>query len=416
MYFGGEHMKNKNEYIDDEVFIKEDTKLDQIKKTYLIMNDFWDTIDKSLKKNINSLIRFVAKYRSLNTKALITPYPTVGLPWTPACERIIYESAGVNKDKFVEDVLTIRGWEGYIDKYLKDKAPYILLLLIARWCMIEKRERELNIVCHYIGYSYYWQVFSLHFRLYRIDENIMRYTIEEMSYKSKLKSLGSIDEWLYDGVMNALESYKERLMRASDYELHYINEKIKAKFATAMKTIHSAQKKNTDEKNYIFLSSAFGNDDNIAENTYGSTEVVASADSFANKFFQEPINEEALKASLIPGGITEKDLRTVILKIADNKENMNDVRRLYQSFFLLFLEDQKYQVRDIGTLKFYFEMKKLYKPGNSNDPNKLAIKEILDKWLKMGSATFRNTNRTPTITTFRKSIYEYFIIKIMKDK
>lgn len=67
-------------------------------------------------------------------------------------------------------------------------------------------------------------------------------------------------------------------------------------------------------------------------------------------------------------------------------------------------------------MRFYYEMNRVYKPGNTNDPNKIFIKDILDKWLRIGNATFRNTTRTATITTFRKSIYDYFIIKIMKDK
>ena len=66
--------------------------------------------------------------------------------------------------------------------------------------------------------------------------------------------------------------------------------------------------------------------------------------------------------------------------------------------------------------RFYSEMQKAYKPGNTNDPNRNYIKEILDKWLSMGSPTFRSTNRTATITTFRKSVYEYFVLKIMEDK
>ena len=61
-------------------------------------------------------------------------------------------------------------------------------------------------------------------------------------------------------------------------------------------------------------------------------------------------------------------------------------------------------------------MDRLYKPGNTTDQNKLTIKERLDSWLEMGSKTFRTTNRTATINTFRKSIYNYFILKIMKDK
>ena len=60
------------------------------------------------------------------------------------------------------------------------------------------------------------------------------------------------------------------------------------------------------------------------DNTYGSADISTLADAYASKFFEDPINEEAIKGSLIKGGISEKDLRTVILKIADDKATNNN--------------------------------------------------------------------------------------------
>ena len=400
---------------DDDIFDSEEKKIDQIKKTYLLMDKYWKTLEKNLPTNIKQFIRFIAAYRNKNVEAFVTPYPVKKPIWTPVCERAVYTAAGIESDAFVEDVLTIRGWEGYIDKYLKDKAPYILALMIARWCMITEREKELNIICHYIGYSYYWQIMYNHFPKGNLNENVMRYTIEQLSYKSKLKALGSVDAWIYDIVYSALISYKERFIRASDFELHYIGEKIRAKFSNSIKTLHSAYQKNSTAGNKVVVSKSVM-DDTVIDNTYGSADIAVMAEAYASKFFEEPINEEALKGALVPNGINAKDLRTVILTIADDTKNMNDVRKLYQSLFFIFLSNNKYKSKDIGTMKFYFEMQKMYKTGNSNDPNKIFIKEILDKWLSVGNATFRNTSRTATILTFRRSIYDYFILKIMKDK
>jgi len=409
-----------NEY--EEVDLVDDSyQIDQVPKTYVLLDKYWDTIEDNLPRNRSVLKRFIATYRNKNIDKLETPYPIDFPPWTPPCNKIFYAVTGIDEEEFVESVMTIRGHEGYLDPYLKDKAPYILALMIARWLMIHDYTQELTIMQHYIGYSHYWAVFSVFFysnknkRKYKPKLEVMKYTINEMSYKSRLKALGSVDKWLQDGVMNGMNTYKERLLRASDFELHYINEKIRSKFKSAMKTLYRAQEKNEREKNYIFTSSSHMGDD-IIDNTYGVAEVISLASTFTTKFFADPITEKALKGALIPGGITEKDLRNVILMISDDKKNLDDVSKLYQSLFYIFLEDNKYKVRDIGGNRFYYEMEKLYKPGNTNDPNRNYIKTILDKWLSMGSATFRSTNRTATITTFRKSIYEYFVLKIMYDK
>ena len=408
--------KIEDEFEEVEVS-KDDLRIDQVPRTYVLLNKYWDAIETNLPRNYKKLIRFIADYRNRNISKLETPYPIDYPPWIPACRKIIYATAGIDENDFIEDVLTIRGWEGYVDTYLRDKAPYILLNLIVRWFYMHdyKNSKELKIVQHYVGYSHYWGVFENYFKKYKPKPEVMQYTINEMSYKSRLKTLGSVDLWLYDGVSNAYETYMERLLRGSDYELHYINEKIRGKFNSAMKTIYRAQEKNEREKKAIFTSKTILGED-IVENTYGIAEVLSLADHHTTLFFANPINERALKASLTPGGITEKDLRNVILLIADNPDNLEDVRKLYQSLFHLFLDPGTYKAKDIGTSKFYYEMERLYKPGNSNDPNKNYIKEILDKWLAVGSTTFRTTNRTATITTFRKSIYNYFVMKIMWDK
>ena len=409
-----QNSKNAKDEWDEEIESKDDKKIDQVPKTYVILKHHWDTINQNLPKNLGTLIRFIAKYRSLNIDKLETPYPIDSPPWVNECNRILYTVTGIDEKAFVDDVLTIRGWDGYVDTYLKDKAPGILLMLIARWLIMNKKAKELSIIEYYIGYSHYWQVFHRYFKKYKPKLEVMKYTIEEMSYKSRLKALGSVDKWLYDGVMNTLDTYNERLLRGSDFELHYINEKIKSKFSSAMKTIYRAQEKNEKENNYIFTSKGVV-DGEMVENTYGSADVLVLADAYATKFFEDPLDESLVDSALIPGGITKRDLTNVILMISDNKDNLGDVKKLYQSLFHLFLENGRYTPKDIGSTRFYYEMDKLYRPGNSNDPNKLFIKEVLDKWLAMGSKTFRNTNRTPTITTFRKSIYTYFILKIMHD-
>ena len=107
-----------------------------------------------------------------------------------------------------------------------------------------------------------------------------------------------------------------------------------------MKNIFRAQENNEKNKNMIFVSSNKVGDMTI-DNTYGVAEIITLASSFTTKFFADPISEKALKGALIPGGITEKDLRNTILMISDNKNNLTDVTKLYQSLFYIFLEKKQ---------------------------------------------------------------------------
>ena len=78
--------------------------------------------------------------------------------------------------------------------------------------------------------------------------------------------------------------------------------------------------------------------------------------------------------------------------------------------------EKKYTVKDVNSMSFMLEMQKMYKAGNSINKNRVIIGDIIDKWLKVGSATYRSTNREATKSVFKRSIFDYFIIKVAVDK
>lgn len=402
-------------YSEEEDDDGSDLQIDKIEKTYVLLDNHWKALDTNLKKKLPVLIRFIATYRNKNIHKLETPYPVDYPAWVPACTKVLYDVTGIDKDAFEKDVLTIRGWEGYIDTELKDKAPYILMNMIIRWLLKNKKEREAAMVMYYIGYGNYWSVFTAIFKVYKPKLEVMKYTINEMSYRSGIKQAGSVDKWLYESVRSTFETYEKRLMRGSDWELHYINEKIRGKLKSAMKTIYRAQEANEKAGKYIFTSKNVV-DDVIIDNTYGVAEILSIAETYTSKFFAEPVDEETLATAIGDTGISARDLRNTLVLIADDKSNQSDVKKMYQSMFHIFLEVGKYNARDIGSARFYYEMQKLYKPGHATDPNRVFIKDVMDKWLNAGSKTYRTTNRTGTIGYFRKAIYDYFVLKVMKDK
>ena len=416
--------KKIDEFEEDIETTEDDYKIDKVEKKYLLITKYDKTIGENLPKNYIRLRNFIAKYRNSNIKKLETPYPIDYPAWIPACTRIIYEVTGIDEDEFVKDVLTIRGWEGYEDTKLADKSPYILMNMIVRWVQqnknkIQNADQFLAIMYHYIGYGFYWGAFVKFFKRYKPNEQVMKYTIDNMSLKSRLRALGSVDKWLAESVENTYQTYQERLKRGSDFELHYIQEKIRSKLNSAMKTIFRAQQENEKNKNRIFVSQSTleGEEGSyIVDNTYGMAKAMEIARHQTTKFFAEPINEELIKSVVVTGGLTAKDLRGTIMMIANDRSNIDEVTKFFQSIFTIFLNDSNYDERQIHSIKFYTEMDRLYKPGNTVDPNKIYVREFLDKWLEKGSKTFRTTNRTATILTFRKTLYMYFILKVMKDK
>ena len=73
----------------------------------------------------------------------------------PACIKILYEVTEINENDFKEDIMCINKLEGYKpDKYLKDKAPNILMNLIIRYYILNSPNYE---AARAAGWTIGWQ-------------------------------------------------------------------------------------------------------------------------------------------------------------------------------------------------------------------------------------------------------------------
>ena len=82
--------------------------------------------------------------------------------------------------------------------------------------------------------------------------------------------------------------------------------------------------------------------------------------------------------------------------------------------FYIFLVTCEEKAEDIRSTRFIVVMDKVYKKGNSDDKNIKLIKSFLHKWLQLGSATYRTSNRAETLNKFKRSIFEYFVYTTVK--
>jgi hypothetical protein len=58
----------------------------------------------------------------------------------------------------------------------------------------------------------------------------------------------------------------------------------------------------------------------------------------------------------------------------------------------------------------------IYKRANTQDPNIIKIKDILDKWIDKYSADYKKHNAVGTVGFFRKAIFTFFVITIQRTR
>lgn len=395
---------------------------------YNINNTFWDTIEKNVPKNTNKFIRFVQAFRDANINKLETPYPVDYPIWRPDCERIIYNTLGIDPDDLYKITSNIELPNDYKDKYLvKGNSRTVMLIQFAlfmlyRYYLIHKKEKEMEICKYFMAYFFYFSLFTKYFK-YKPNKDIMAYTINSMSFKNQIKQTGSVNKWIHGMITASCDKYEPIIIRGADTDYYKCIRRTLTKFNDAMNNLFSMFMKDWENRNAIFTSKAMDDDGEMMDQSSLSSDIIQLADKYTTRFFENPNSEEVIAyvcdKKQKGGYIPERDLRNTIFNIADDSSNQDDVRTFYQSVFFLFFHNSsnnKYEVKDVNSMKFMLEMQKMYKAGNSINKNRIIIGNIIDKWLKIGSQTYRSTNREATKSIFKRSIFDYFIIKVTLDK
>lgn len=401
---------------------------DGFKVSYNINDAFWETIEKSVPKNTNKFVRFVQQFRDSNITKLETPYPTDYPIWRPDCERIVYETLGIEDDDLYKITSNIELPNDYKDKFLqKGNSRTVMLIQFAlfmlyRYYLLHDKVRELEICKYFISYFFYFSLFTKFFK-YKPNAEVMAYTVNSMTFKNQLKQTGSVSKWIYLMINNACEKYAPIIRRGGDQDYYKCIRRTHTKFNDSMHNLCGLYVKDYANKNTILTSKAQGAEGEMLDQASLSSDIIQLADKYTTKFFDSPIAEEVIAyicdKKQKGGYIPEKDLRNTLYLISDTSKNIDDVRTFYQCIFFIFFNNTsnvKYTIRDVNTMPFMLEMQKMYKAGNSVNKNRIILGNIIDKWLQLGSTTFRLTNREATKSVFRRSIFDYFVVKVMLDK
>lgn len=395
---------------------------------YNINETFWNTIEENVPKKSAQFVKFVQRFRDTNINKLETPYPVDYPIWRPDCERIVYETLGIDSEDLYKITSNIELPNDYKDKYLqKGNSRTVMLIQFAlfmlyRYYLLHKKQREIEVCKYFIAYFFYFSLFSKYFK-YKPNAEVMSYTVNSMSFKNQIKQTGSVSRWIYGMSDASCKKYEVLIQRGADRDYYKTIRRTHTKFNDAMKNLFDNYNKDYKNRKTIFVSNTFGEEGEILDQSSLGSNIIQLADKYTTRFFENPNSEEVIAyvcdKSQKGGYIPERDLRNTIFNIADDKSNQSDVRKFYQSIFYLFFNNtsnMKYELSDVTTMKFMYEMQKMYKAGNSINQNRIIISNIIDKWLKIGSATYRATNREATKSIFKRSIFDYFIVKVIVDK
>ena len=392
----------------------------QFEEEFTLRDKYFVKVESFLPKTEKLLFRHIAKYEDKNGYILNSPYLLKILPFGNNEKGedydIVFRCVNIDQEELRKDIKKVP-----LPNNLTEKAAFlpfqVTMFLIMRYYIVTKQRQKLEALFGYYGYSIYWKRFNKSFPN-GVDVQIMMYTINNLTYHSLIKKLGSLKALLVNVVQSKFEYYREGIANACDEDIRYILDQIQSDIGAKINKIASAYYNNHDNRNRIYIGTS-DLDGTGAQRLDTST--IASVETYAqkytSKFFMESVNTARVKqAATLAKEVSVRELDST-LNYVHEEVTTDELHDFYTSVFYIYLtlEDPRATVESIRSLKFLALMKDVIKKGNSTDKNIVKVRSYMDAWLMKGSNTFRLTTREGTQTSYRKAVFFYFILLVTNN-
>jgi hypothetical protein len=170
--------------------------------------------EKLIPNSLKELIINIQKYFDKNNEIIYGTSPSKRLFFTESDKSIIYNVVDIPLELVKETMKKIPGMNSNW-KLLND--PFVIFCtLIIRELSIQKKEAERNFVMMYLSMKFYsnrqYQSFP-----YEPNEQIMSYTINNLSDKFKYKSLKNNYNVVKDTVLTSHATYETKLIQGKKF-------------------------------------------------------------------------------------------------------------------------------------------------------------------------------------------------------
>lgn len=362
------------------------------------------------KKTNDDLFKGARKYFDKNANIIFDSSLAQRIFFTDSDKQVIYTASGLS----IPEIRTVLKNAEYIKDNWKimNEPLNTCAAMIARYYAINKKEKELKAFLTYYAFYFYTSVYHKYLP-YGAQENIMAFTINNLSNKYLIKQTGSLFKTIEHTAWISHENHKDALIKGTDKGLADYISSLKVRINNFMKNIKNEYTQNHASKKYInYDIDSYDEDDfHVADNN--SYIVQNTSDAAVVKLTTYGPDMKLVKLSANMNQVSENDIRNVISAISDG--HTEEIKRMTELILQLYLFESHNTVKDIHSNKFLYSCIEIYKKSNTNDKIILEIKSILDSWLKKYSVRYNKTNREATLSSFRRAIYVYFVLHIQQS-
>ena len=375
-----------------------------------ILKELYPVVEKALDKKENTIMlkNAVSDYLDRNNEKLTTIGPVYQTVFSDMDKEKLYNAIELRPEKILEVLRkspSVKGDGNVI------KNPFNTGITLAiRYYTMKNNEEMVNACLIYMVLSFYPSIFFKFFK-FEPNEQIMNYTINNLSNKFKVKQLGTIYAALIDTAQGAYKLHKPRLVKCTDKDIVAFILDVKTRLNSLMRKI-SVEFYKVHEKN-LYLNTDYDRyeEEDYHESDSNSYAVERLTNAVVLKLIVNGPNMRIVNTAAKFCQVSVSELRNYVNTIVNN-ENREKIKEIVESILFLYLFDSQNTEHDIrNNNKFLLYCLEMYKKSNTTDKNIIKIKSILDEWLE-DLGTYKKTQRLATINNFRRALFLFFVITI----
>jgi hypothetical protein len=181
----------------------------------VLVREMYPKVEKcfSNPRNVKKYEEIIGKYIDKNSEDLSAIGPTKMILFTDHDMEEIYKLVDIS----ASEARTIKNKSKDIKSTGQNLSNpfYSLMSMIIRYFTIKKNDKLVRLSVLYLGLSLYPSTFSKYYK-YGVNENVMNYTVNNLSNKYKIKQTGNLYKALDETFYGAYELHKKNIAVGND--------------------------------------------------------------------------------------------------------------------------------------------------------------------------------------------------------
>lgn len=381
-----------------------------------IVDSLYSKVEQALsnKSNVSKLKTNFDKYMSKNLdKYMSTVGPSSARPIFNTVEISTFINTVGLTDREINDAIRLTVKNKSVKYWYKLDNPIIIANILAtRYFSILKNDEYAKICVSYMILERYPSLHHKYFK-FGLNDNVMDYTINNLSNKFTIKQSNSLWNALFDITFQSYQHFKGDIIKGDDSGIYNYAMRVQTSLNSFMRKISVAYYDNHEKGNTTKVETEIFDDDNYYEGDSNSFAVDKLTNTVVSHLVVNGPDMKLVELSAKMNNVSVNMMRSYTQTMITEKQRA-DIKVIVENILSLYLiSDEPHPVNTIGTNDFLIYCLQLYKKSNTVNKDIIRIKTILDKWL-VELGIMSKTSRDATINSFRKALFVFFVLTIQK--